>query len=111
MTISKNPASIREMFNTIAEVYDFNNNLISMGLHKYIKFKSVQHLTIQNGMKILDECTGTGDFAEFIYKINPNTEIFGADFSEKLPVKKFRRQNLFKLIVQIFPLMTTVLIL
>lgn len=84
MTISKNPASIREMFNTIAEVYDFNNNLISMGLHRYIKLKSVQHLTIKNGMKILDECTGTGDFAEFIYKINPNTEICGADFSENM---------------------------
>ena len=38
MTISKNPQIIHDMFNQIAGKYDINNNLISLGMHKFVKF-------------------------------------------------------------------------
>lgn len=84
MTISKNPKKIQEMFNSIAAKYDFNNNLISLGLHRMVKFLSVKNLELKNGAKILDECTGTGDFAQFLTELNPDTEITGVDFSENM---------------------------
>ena len=40
MTISKNPKKIQELFDVIAEKYDFNNNIISLGLHKTKKPES-----------------------------------------------------------------------
>jgi len=84
MTISKNPEKIRNMFNLIAEKYDFNNNLISLGLHGFVKYLSVKNLDIKNNAMVLDECTGTGDFAKLILKKNPTASITGVDFSEEM---------------------------
>lgn len=84
MTISKNPKKIQELFDVIAEKYDFNNNIISLGLHKTIKFLSLKNIEIKNGAKILDECTGTGDITGLIKKINLDVEITGIDFSRNM---------------------------
>ena len=84
MTISKNPEKIRSMFNSIAAKYDFNNNLISLGMHKFVKYMSIKNLEITDNSKILDECTGTGDFAKFLLKLNPKTDVTGTDFSENM---------------------------
>lgn len=84
MTISKKPENIRAMFDNIAEKYDFNNNLISLGLHTFVKYLSVKNLTIPDKAEILDECSGTGDIAKFILKINPLSKITGVDFSKNM---------------------------
>lgn len=84
MTISKNPQKIKEMFNAIAAQYDRNNAIISLGTHRLVKYLSVKNLEISNGCKILDECCGTGDFVKFLHCVNPNADITGADFSEKM---------------------------
>lgn len=84
MTVSKNPLKIKNMFNSIAEEYDFNNNLISLGLHNKVKQFAIKNLTLKNNMRVLDECTGTGDIAYLLTKQNPNIEVIGIDFSEKM---------------------------
>ncbi len=84
MTISKNPEKIQEMFNIIAERYDRNNTLISLGTHNFIKYMSVKNLEIKSGAKILDSCTGTGDIANLIKIFNPDTEVTGVDFSKNM---------------------------
>ncbi len=84
MTVSKNPNEIREMFNKIADKYDFNNNIISLGLHKLIKKIAIKRLIINDNMRILDECTGTGDIANYISKNNKTLNIIGIDFSENM---------------------------
>lgn len=68
------------MFNSIAEKYDFNNNIISFGLHKIVKKLAINSFDI-NG-KCLDLCSGTGDIA-FLVK-NRGLEVIGFDFSEKM---------------------------
>ena len=65
--MNKNPIKIQEMFNKIAKVYDFNNNVMSLGQHIRIKKQSVKFLNAHN-VKVLDLCTGTGDIAGFIDK-------------------------------------------
>lgn len=81
MTVSKNPEEIRNLFNKIASKYDFNNNLISLGLHRLVKKLALKNLTIKDNMRILDECTGTGDIAGFLAKKSDYLNITGIDFS------------------------------
>lgn len=78
--MNKNPIKIQEMFNKIAKVYDFNNNVMSLGQHIRIKKQSVKFLNAHN-VKVLDLCTGTGDIARFIDK---SCEVIGVDFSDKM---------------------------
>lgn len=68
------------MFNKIAKVYDFNNNVMSLGQHIRIKKQSVKFLNAHN-VKVLDLCTGTGDIAGFIDK---SCKVIGVDFSDKM---------------------------
>lgn len=78
--MNKNPIKIQEMFNKIARVYDFNNNIMSLGQHIRIKKQSVKFLNAHN-VKVLDLCTGTGDIAGFIDK---SCKVIGVDFSDKM---------------------------
>jgi len=92
MTVSKNPEDIKKLFNSIASKYDINNNLISLGLHQFIKKLAIKNLPIKDNARILDACTGTGDIAGYLSKINPYLSITGIDFSEEmlnLAKKKF----------------------
>ena len=78
--MDKTPQKIKEMFDKIAKVYDFNNSLMSLGQHVRIKKKAVKYLNAKNS-KILDLCTGTGDIAGFMDK---SCEVIGLDFSKNM---------------------------
>lgn len=80
----KNPETIKNLFNNLAKRYDFFNRVISLGMQTRVKKKSLKLLNIEDGSNVLDICTGTGDLAFFINKINPNLNITGIDFSEKM---------------------------
>lgn len=79
--MNKNPEKIKEMFDEIATVYDFNNAIMSFGQHKRIKEEAVGFLKTSG--KILDLCTGTGDIAGFLSK-NSKNEVIGLDFSKNM---------------------------
>lgn len=78
--MDKTPLKIEQMFNNIARMYDFNNNIMSFGQHIRIKKKAVKYLKAKN-TKVLDVCTGTGDIAGFFDK---SCDVTGIDFSEKM---------------------------
>ena len=80
----KNPETIKILFNNLAKRYDFFNRVISLGMQTRVKKKSLKLLNIEDGSNVHDICTGTGDLAFFINKINPNLNITGIDFSEKM---------------------------
>lgn len=84
MTLDKSPGNIQKMFNTIAEKYDFMNNVISLGTHQSVKFKSVKNLDIHPHDSVLDICCGTGDLSRSLKKIQPLACVTGIDFSEKM---------------------------
>jgi demethylmenaquinone methyltransferase/2-methoxy-6-polyprenyl-1,4-benzoquinol methylase len=50
-------------FNSVAQVYDFMNSLLSFGIHHAWKRQSVRMLGLRPGDKVLDVCGGTGDLA------------------------------------------------
>lgn len=77
--MDKSSEKIKKMFNDIAEKYDRNNNIISFGLHKFIKKRAIKDFEFSG--KILDLCTGTGDIADIL---SQTTEVIGLDFSSKM---------------------------
>jgi demethylmenaquinone methyltransferase / 2-methoxy-6-polyprenyl-1,4-benzoquinol methylase len=54
---------VQTMFSSIATRYDFNNSLLSMGLHHAWKKKAAQMVQVREGMAVLDLCAGTADIA------------------------------------------------
>jgi len=78
--MDKNPEKIKQMFNDIAKSYDFNNNIISFGFHKYVKQLAINSFQFEGNC--LDLCTGTGDIAEILYKKGCN--VTGLDFSKNM---------------------------
>lgn len=84
MTLFKTSENIHNLFNMIAAKYDFMNNLISLGLHKYVKRESISNLDIVPHSRILDACTGTGDLVYLMKQKEPLACITGIDFSENM---------------------------
>jgi demethylmenaquinone methyltransferase/2-methoxy-6-polyprenyl-1,4-benzoquinol methylase len=87
---------VATMFNNIAPKYDFLNQLLSLGIHKGWRRKSIALLKAQQPKTILDIATGTGDFAIEAMKLNPD-KVIGVDISEgmlKLGVEKINKLGL-----------------
>lgn len=95
MSFDKSPQKIQIMFNIIANRYDFLNNLMSLSTQRYIKYKSIKNLNIKPHDKIIDLCCGTGDLSIIIKQIEPQADVTGIDFSDKmLEVAKQKSQNI-----------------
>ena len=87
---------VADMFNNIAPKYDFLNQLLSFGIHKSWRRKSVNLLKKYNPKTILDIATGTGDFAIEAMILNPE-KVIGVDISAgmlKLGIEKINKLGL-----------------
>jgi demethylmenaquinone methyltransferase / 2-methoxy-6-polyprenyl-1,4-benzoquinol methylase len=83
--LSDKGEKIQQMFGAIAPRYDFLNRLLSFGIDRRWRTKAVQLLRYQNGSKILDVATGTGDVALEIARTTPaSVLITGADFCKEM---------------------------
>jgi demethylmenaquinone methyltransferase/2-methoxy-6-polyprenyl-1,4-benzoquinol methylase len=70
------------MFNDISHKYDFLNDILSLGTHRWWKKQFVKLITSSKPTKVLDCATGTGDIAFMLNKAAP--EVTGIDFSENM---------------------------
>ena len=88
---------IGPMFDSIARRYDFLNHLLSFGIDRSWRKKTVQLISqFCSEPKIIDVATGTGDLAIEASRIGP-AMIRGIDISEKmldLARQKVKRKNL-----------------
>jgi demethylmenaquinone methyltransferase/2-methoxy-6-polyprenyl-1,4-benzoquinol methylase len=76
---------VRDTFNSIAPEYDVMNTLMSLGLDKHWRKKTVQAVKAAAGLKILDVCCGTGKLTrELANRVAPSGQVIGVDFSEKM---------------------------
>jgi demethylmenaquinone methyltransferase/2-methoxy-6-polyprenyl-1,4-benzoquinol methylase len=73
------------MFSDIAPKYDFFNDIISFGMHRYWKKFLVNKADLKEGYTALDICTGTGDIAfELSKKVGQTGKIIGLDFVQNM---------------------------
>lgn len=82
---SPNPETVRQMFSKVAANYDKANSVLSVGIHHLWRKKLVKLSGAQNGQKVLDCATGTGDLAiEFKKTVGKNGEVIGTDFCPEM---------------------------
>jgi demethylmenaquinone methyltransferase/2-methoxy-6-polyprenyl-1,4-benzoquinol methylase len=73
-----------QMFDGIAERYDFVNRVISLGIDQGWRRKTVAALNLSPGARVLDLATGTGDLALLVARSEPSAQIIGVDPSERM---------------------------
>ena len=86
---------VSEMFDNIANSYDFLNYSLSLGMDNVWRKIAIKKLT-NNPKIILDIATGTGDFAVSAAKYT-DAEITGIDISQgmlNVGIEKVRKKNL-----------------
>lgn len=72
------------MFDGIAQRYDFVNRVISLGIDRSWRKKTVRALELRPGARVLDLATGTGDLAILVAGQHPDVTVVGVDPSEKM---------------------------
>lgn len=95
--IDKSPEKIHIMFNTLSGKYDLMNNIMSLGTHHCVKYKSIKCLNIKPHDNVVDLCCGTGDLARIIKRIQPDTCVTGIDFSEEMLKKAKNKKSIGKI--------------
>ncbi|MBX9787704.1 MAG: bifunctional demethylmenaquinone methyltransferase/2-methoxy-6-polyprenyl-1,4-benzoquinol methylase UbiE [Pirellulales bacterium] len=86
-TVDKTDARVRQMFGEIAPRYDTLNHLLSLGIDRYWRWRTVRLAPPEGESPILDLCTGTGDLALAYHAAAAGrAEIVGADFTHEMLV-------------------------
>lgn len=68
-----------QMFDRIARRYDFVNRVLSLGLDKGWRRRTVRSLQLGDRARVLDLATGTGDLAVDIARMAPHATVIGLD--------------------------------
>lgn len=88
---------VAEMFDHIAPKYDLLNQVLSLGIHKGWRRRTVKKIAALKPRVIMDVATGTGDLAiEVVRQLSPE-KVVGVDISEgmmKLGREKVKAKNL-----------------
>jgi demethylmenaquinone methyltransferase/2-methoxy-6-polyprenyl-1,4-benzoquinol methylase len=81
MPVDKSSARVRRMFGEIAWRYDFLNHLLSLGIDRSWRRRTVRLVPPVGDTPILDVCTGTADLALAYWRAGGRrVPIVGADF-------------------------------
>ncbi|CAB4878059.1 MAG: bifunctional demethylmenaquinone methyltransferase/2-methoxy-6-polyprenyl-1,4-benzoquinol methylase UbiE [Actinobacteria bacterium] len=76
---------VREMFDRISGVYDRMNQVMTAGLHHRWRARAADLAEVEEGGRVLDVATGTGDLAiELASRVGPDGHVVGSDFSEPM---------------------------
>jgi len=78
------PLGSGQMFDKIARRYDFVNRVLSFGIDKSWRRKTVKRLQLGERARVLDVATGTGDLAIDIARMHPGATVVGLDPSANM---------------------------
>jgi demethylmenaquinone methyltransferase/2-methoxy-6-polyprenyl-1,4-benzoquinol methylase len=85
VVVDKSSERVRRMFGRIAGRYDFLNHLLSLGVDRYWRHRTVRLVPPDGSAPILDLCTGTGDLAlAYDRAARGQTPIVAADFCAEM---------------------------
>jgi len=78
-------ATVRRVFDSVAERYDVMNDLMSLGLHRAWKAFALSIARPRAGERILDVATGSGDLAVALCRrTNPGGEVWISDINRRM---------------------------
>lgn len=85
MLLDKSNDRVRRMFGEIAHRYDFLNCLLSLGIDRSWRRKTVRLVPPEGDAPVLDVCTGTADLALAYWRASGRTAtVVGADFCQPM---------------------------
>jgi demethylmenaquinone methyltransferase/2-methoxy-6-polyprenyl-1,4-benzoquinol methylase len=86
---------VQKIFDRIAPVYDWLNDLLSLGQHRIWKQMAVKWSQAQLGDVCVDLCCGSGDLAlRLARQVGAKGQVYGVDFSSQLlAIAQQRSQN------------------
>jgi len=85
MPLDKSSTRVRQMFGEIAGRYDFLNRLLSLGIDRSWRRKTVRLVPPESDAPVLDVCTGTADLALAYWRASQGqTPVVGTDFCQPM---------------------------
>ena len=85
MPAENKSATVRRVFDSVAERYDVMNDLMSLGLHRAWKAFAVSIARPRPGERVLDIATGSGDLAAALgRKVLPEGEVWITDINRRM---------------------------
>ncbi|MDR3637119.1 MAG: ubiquinone/menaquinone biosynthesis methyltransferase [Isosphaeraceae bacterium] len=83
--VDKSDQRVRSMFASIAGKYDFLNHLLSLNVDRRWRRFTTRTVPPQDGIPVLDCCTGTADLALAYYRAGRGkTPVVGTDFCREM---------------------------
>ena len=88
MPVDKSQQRIRRMFGAIAPRYDRMNRLMTFGLDRRWRNRTVRSVPTDPAEPVLDVCCGTGDLAlAWAGRLGPKAKVIGSDFTHPMLVR------------------------
>lgn len=76
---------VRAVFDSVASRYDLMNDLMSMGIHRLWKRRTIELAGVRRGQRVLDLAAGTGDLAEqFSRIVGPSGAVVMSDINQAM---------------------------
>jgi demethylmenaquinone methyltransferase/2-methoxy-6-polyprenyl-1,4-benzoquinol methylase len=83
--VKEKASRVRAVFDSVATRYDLMNDLMSLGIHRLWKRRTVELAGVRRGQRVLDLAAGTGDLAEqFARIVGPAGGVVMSDINEAM---------------------------
>lgn len=83
--IGEKQERVRAVFDSVAHRYDLMNDLMSLGIHRLWKRRTIELAGVRRGQRVLDLAAGTGDLAErFARLVGPDGAVIMSDINEAM---------------------------
>jgi demethylmenaquinone methyltransferase/2-methoxy-6-polyprenyl-1,4-benzoquinol methylase len=83
--VNEKASRVRAVFDSVASRYDLMNDLMSLGIHRLWKRRTIELAGVRRGQNVLDLASGTGDLAEQFSKIvGPSGSVIMSDINEAM---------------------------
>lgn len=79
---------VSAVFHSVANQYDLMNDLMSLGIHRWWKWLTVEFSRLKPGQTVLDLAGGSGDLTRLLAKaVGPSGQVFLADINASMLAK------------------------
>ena len=84
---------IQKIFSEVSHTYELVNHILTFGLDILLRKKSAKMASENDGTHWLDVCTGTGETAFYLRRLDKSVKIYALDFSLPMMGKAIERSN------------------
>ncbi|WP_438971133.1 bifunctional demethylmenaquinone methyltransferase/2-methoxy-6-polyprenyl-1,4-benzoquinol methylase UbiE [Methylophaga sp.] len=83
--VTEKARHVADVFHSVASKYDLMNDLMSLGIHRFWKFFTLQSSGVRRGAKVLDIAGGTGDLTrKFSKMVGESGKVVLADINASM---------------------------